>query len=334
VLPRLKRRTREGGSLLPTRYVHGLALGDVDLALRGLVGEAAPWSAASLARRQATWPLDDATWKPRRLDDLAGVDAWADGRYVQAGLEATKAARLVRIGALTPGQTVVCAVESGQRASQASWGAVRRDLRARGLQPWRGTIADGHLGIWAALAAQQPAAAEPRGGNQRMPHGLEAMPNKHPAAARPRLCAMPSAESHALCEALRTPSPKRDGQPAPKAVARWADDWERLVTFSQCPRAHWRHRRTTHVVASPLAAVRRRPTAANRFKKVDFATALLWKRRHVAEGPFRRLHAPELLPGVSAGVPYVDGVKHRSTATAPEVAAWSLFHTYWQDLTA
>lgn len=41
-------------------------------------------------------------------------------------------------------------MESGPRESKESWGAVLRALRTRGLKPWRCTIADGHLGIWAA----------------------------------------------------------------------------------------------------------------------------------------------------------------------------------------
>src|SRR4029453_9793665 len=53
VLPLLKRRTREVGDLLPTLYLHGLALRDFDLALRGLLGDAAPLSPASLARLKA-----------------------------------------------------------------------------------------------------------------------------------------------------------------------------------------------------------------------------------------------------------------------------------------
>jgi putative transposase len=321
VLPLFKRRTREVGDLLPRLYLHGLALGDFDLALRGLLGDAAPLSAASLARLKAQWQLEYETWKQRRLDDLEVVYVWADGLYVKAGLEATKAALLVVIGALTTGQKVVLAVESGQRESKESWGAVLRELRARGLKPWRCTIADGHLGIWAALAEQQPAAAEQRCWNHRITNVLDAMPKKYQAEARTLLCAMPYAESQALCEELRTQFTKRYRQLAPKAVERLADDWERLVTFYQFPREHWRHLRTTNVVESPFAAVRLRTTAAKRFKKVDFATALIWKLLQVAEGTFRRLNAPELLPGVYVSVRYVDGVKQLSTATAQEVAA-------------
>jgi putative transposase len=321
VLPLFKRRTREVGDLLPRLYLHGLTLGDFDLALRGLWGDAAPLSAASLARLKAQWQLEYETWKQRRLDDLEVVYVWADGLYVQAGREATKAALLVVIGALTTGQQVVFAVESGPRESKESWGAVLRELRARGLKPWRCTIADGHLGIWAALAEQQPAAAEQRCWNPRITNVLDAMPKKHQAEARTLLCTMPYAESQALCEALRTQFTKRYGQLAPKAVERLAEDWERLVTFYQFPREHWRHLRTTNVVESPFAPVRLRTTAAKRFKKVDSATALIWKVLQIAETTFRRLNAPELLPAVYAGAHYVDGVKHAVDAAQQEVAA-------------
>src|SRR5918997_2560046 len=50
VLPLFKRRTREVGALLPQLYLHGLASGDFDLALRGLLGEGAPLSASSIDR--------------------------------------------------------------------------------------------------------------------------------------------------------------------------------------------------------------------------------------------------------------------------------------------
>jgi transposase-like protein len=55
--------------------------------------------------------------------------------YVKAGLEDSKSALLVLIGALTDGCKVVLAVESGERESKESWGVVLRDLHARGLEP-------------------------------------------------------------------------------------------------------------------------------------------------------------------------------------------------------
>ena len=62
--------------------------------------------------------------------------------------------------------------------------------------------------------------------------------------------------------------------------------------------------RWTNVVESPFAAVRLRTSAAKRFRKVDGATALIWKLLMVAEKRFRKLNSPHLLPGVLAGKRY------------------------------
>jgi transposase-like protein len=283
-------------------------LGDFELAVRGLLGDGAPLSATSLLRLKTQWQGEYEAWKRRRLDDLEVVYLWADGLYVKAGLEDTKAALLVMIGALSNGQKVVLAVESGQRESKESWGMMLRDLRKRGLKPWRCTIADGHLGLWAALGEQYPTLAEQRCWNHRITNVLDALPKKHQAEARTLLCTMPYAETQAACEKLRTQFATRYHKLAPKAMERLADDWERLVSFYQFPREHWPHLRTSNVVESPFATVRLRTTAAKRFKKVENATALIWKMLQVAESTFRKLKGAELLPAVYAGARYVDGV--------------------------
>jgi hypothetical protein len=46
-----------------------------------------------------------------------------------------------------------------------------------------------------------------------------------------------------------------------------------------------------------------------RFKRVENATAVIWKTLLVAEQTFRRLDAPELLAEVAEGVTYVNGVR-------------------------
>ena len=53
VLPLFARRTKELGALLPELYLHGLAEGDFELAMRGLLGEGAPLSKSSIRRLRA-----------------------------------------------------------------------------------------------------------------------------------------------------------------------------------------------------------------------------------------------------------------------------------------
>jgi putative transposase len=85
-------------------------------------------------------------------------------------------------------------------------------------------------------------------------------------------------------------------------------DWERMVTFYRFPKDHWIHLRTTNVVESPFAALRLRTDAAKRFKKVENATAVIFKMLLIAEKRFRRLNAPELLQEVHSGVKFVNGL--------------------------
>lgn len=308
ILPLFVRRTEEVGELLPQLYLHGLAQGDFELALRGLLGEGAPLSASSIERLRAKWQLEFAEWTQRRLDDLEVVYAWADGIYVKAGLEDSKAALLVIIGALKDGRKVVLAVESGQRESKESWARVLRDLRDRGLAPWQATVADGHLGIWAALGEVFPHAEELRCWNHRIMNVIDQLPKKLWPEGRELLRQIAYAETRVQCERRRDQFRARYGKTYPKAVETLCRDWERLVAFYNFPKDHWRHLRTSNPVESPFAALRLRTSAAKRFKKVASAEALIWKTLMIAETKFRRLNAPELLKEVADGRKFVDGV--------------------------
>lgn len=310
LLPAFKRRTEEVGRLLPDLYLHGLAQGDFDLALRGLLGDGAPLSAPSIARLKAGWQAEYEGWKARSVADLEVVYLWVDGIYVKAGLEKEKAAMLVVLAALRDGQKVILAVESGYRESTESWATILRDLKRRGLAAPKLVIGDGHLGIWGALAAVFPDAKEQRCWNHRLLNILDKVPLKRQAEARSLLRDIPYAETQDAAErakrAFQAWSAKRGLADAGRALDR---DWERMVTFYQFPCEHWKHLRTSNPVESPFAAVRLRTAAAKRFKKVENATAVIWKTLLIAEKTFRRLDAPELLADVANGVVYVNGAR-------------------------
>ena len=82
VLPLFLRRTREVGALLPELYLHGLAEGDFELAMRGLPGEGAPLSKSSIRRLRRGWTGESGEWSRRPLEDREIVYMWADGIYV------------------------------------------------------------------------------------------------------------------------------------------------------------------------------------------------------------------------------------------------------------
>ena len=58
VLPLFAKRTRQVRELIPELYLHGLAQGDFDLALRGLLGDEAALSANTVARLKEKWQAE------------------------------------------------------------------------------------------------------------------------------------------------------------------------------------------------------------------------------------------------------------------------------------
>ena len=309
LLPLFVHRTREVADLIPELYLHGLSEGDFDLALRGLLGEEAPISASTVARLKERWNAELAAWRARPLEDLEVVYMWVDGVYVKAGLERDKAAVLVVMAALSDGSKVVVSVVPGYRESTRGWSEVLRDLRDRGLNCPRLVAGDGHLGIWGALRNVWPEAGEQRCWNHKVLNVLDKLPKRQHDQGRLMLRNIPYAETRAEAERLRKVFTRWCGdnsyEAAREAIER---DWERMVTFYDFPREHWRHLRTTNPVESPFAALRLRTDAARRYKRVDRAIAVIWKMLMVAEKRFRRLHAPELMEDVYLGVKYKDGV--------------------------
>jgi putative transposase len=321
IIPFFKRRSKEVGQLLPELYLHGLAKGDFELALRGLLGDGAPLSASSIERLKAKWQREYAEWKQLDMAKLEVVYQWADGIYVKAGLEKDKAALLVIIGGLTNGKKVFLACESGYRESKESWSGVLRTLTVRGLKLGRLTIADGHLGIWSALGELHPEGKEQRCWNHKIRNVLDCIPKRIRSEAGEYLKRVPYAETLAECERRRDIFIDRYRKDYPKAAEKLLSDWDRVITFYSFPKEHWVHIRTTNVVESPFGSVRLRTDAAKRFKKVQNATTMIWKLLQVAEKNFRTLKGYWLLSDVYKGKSFVDGLMDHETKTLERMAA-------------
>ncbi|MBI4489664.1 MAG: transposase [Deltaproteobacteria bacterium] len=79
ILPLFKRRTEEVGELLPQLYLHGLAQGDFELALRGLLGDGAPLSASSIERLREKWQQEFELWRREATQRGANSDDYGAG---------------------------------------------------------------------------------------------------------------------------------------------------------------------------------------------------------------------------------------------------------------
>jgi hypothetical protein len=254
---------------------------------------------SSIQRLKARFELEYEAWKKQDLSQVNVVYMWADGLYVKAGIEDRKAALLVIVGALPTGEKVLLACESGERESKESWLKVLRDLKARGLKLPRLTVADGHLGIWAAMGELHPEGEESRprrDWNHKITNVADDLPKKEQPRAREMLKAIPYADTRAECERLRDAFARRYQKSDPKAVATLLRDWERMVTFYAFPAEHWRHLRTTNIVESPFSAVRLRTDASRRYKRAEggghHLESAAGGRKVVAEAERRGMAAP------------------------------------------
>jgi putative transposase len=322
VLPLFAKRTSAVGELLPELYLHGLAAGDFDQALRGLLGEDAALSASSMVRLKAKWQQEYDTWRQQPLGDRQVVYLWVDGIYVKAGLEKEKAALLVAVGAKADGSKVILAVEAGHRESIQSWSGVLRELKRRGMNGPRLVIGDGHLGIWGALANVYPEAAEQRCWNHRILNVLDRVPQKKQAQVKVWLRELMYAPTREKAGERKAKFPQWcAGQGFGEAGRLLDADWERLVAYYDDPKDHWIHVRTSNPVESPFATVRLRTTAAKRYQRVENASAMIWKLLMVAERSFRKVNAPELMGKVASGATYVNGIRCWTESKGEKVAA-------------
>jgi putative transposase len=322
VLPLFAKRTPAVAATLPQLYLHGLAAGDFDQALQGLLGEEAPLSASSMVRLKAKWQQEYDAWRQRSLADQTVVYLWVDGIYVKAGLEKEKAALLVAVGALADGSKVILAVEAGQRESTESWSRLLRELKRRGMNCPRLVIGDGHLGIWGALANVYPEAGEQRCWNHRILNVLDRVPKAKQAQVKVWLRELMYAPTREKAVEKKASFQNWCGGQGLEAAGQLLEeDWGRLVAYYDYPKDHWIHLRTTNPVESPFAAVRLRTTAAKRYKRVENATAMIWKLLLVAEKSFRKVNAPELMPKVASGASYVNGIRCWTETEGEKVAA-------------
>jgi transposase-like protein len=306
VLPFFKRQTKQVRDLIPELYLHGLASGDFEMALRGLLGEGAPLSATSIQRLKGKWQGEYEQWKSEPVEEKEWAYLWADGIYVKAGIGKEKAALLVVIGVKRDGSKGYLALEPGYRESKESWGEVLRQLKKRGLKTARLFVGDGNLGLWAGVGEVYPQAQEQLCWNHKMLNVMDAVSKKEQGEVKGHLNAMMYGESReeALKERKKFEQAFRHN---PKAVKTVVENWDRLTAYYDFPREHWKHLRTSNVVESPFSRVRLRTEASRRFKSQVNATCLIWKTMMVAEMSFRKLDAPELVAKVVDGTRYEDG---------------------------
>lgn len=276
ILRKYQRRSDTIDETFMRLFVEGLATRDFEPALRLLTGTDASLSPSTISRLTQQFRTAYTAFDRQALDEWKFVYIWADGIYLKAGLGTEKACLMVLIGADTEGQKHLLALREGYRESAESWGELLKDCRQRGLNAPACWIADGALGLWAAVNEHSPRSAQQRCTNHKTMNVIDKLPKAEQPEALTRVRAIWQAANESAARKLAAQVIHDFRQAGyDRAAHCLADDLDRCLTFYQFPEPHWSHLRTSNVIESPFAGVRLRTNAAKRFKKTKSGVYLV-----------------------------------------------------------
>ena len=122
LVPPYVRKTRSLEAALPWLYLKGISTGEMEAALKVLVGpEAQGLSASTVARLKQTWAEEYRSWRDSDLQRDEWVYLWADGIYSGLRSSEDKLCALVIMGVNARGEKHFLAIEDGVRESTQSW---------------------------------------------------------------------------------------------------------------------------------------------------------------------------------------------------------------------
>ena len=308
ILPPYMRKSPRLEEALPILYLRGLSTGDFAPALKVLLGEAAAgFSSSTIARLKEEWTAEHLTWRKQDLSGTRFAYIWCDGVRFHVRMEQDDLHCLVVIGVTEDGRKQLLALEDGYRESKESWLSVLRDLKRRGLEPPHLAVADGALGLWAALPEVFPGIAEQLCWKHKMANVLDKLPKRLQPRGKQQLREVMYAADEASAREEAERFADEFGAKYPKAVASLADNLDRLTTFFNFPAEHWTHLRTTNPVESIFSTTKLRTRQTRGAGSRGAALGMAYKLLQSAEERWRRVNAPHMVAAVLAGVEFTDG---------------------------
>lgn len=321
LVPPYVRRSQTIAAALPWLYLHGVSSGNLRNALVALLGEQAKGlSPAALGRLKAEWAQEHAEWQHRSLRGKRYAYWWADGVYTNLRAEEDpRICLLVIIGVTAEGKKEIVTVTDGLRESKASWLAVLRDLRDRGVEeaPLL-AIGDGALGFWSALNEVYPNTRQQRCWVHKTANVLNEFPKRLQGKAKAALQDIWMAETREAAEQAWKAFVRDYQAKYPKAVQKLEKDREVLLTFYDFPAEHWRHIRSSNAIESTFATVRQRTSRAKNCVSRSSFLGLSFKLIQEAEKRWRGIQHPERLKALFAGVIFIDGVAANEIQPDPQ----------------
>lgn len=301
VLPRYQRRAACLDKAMHNLWIEGLGTRDVEPALRALLGEAAPLSAATVTRVNAQFLGDYDAWNQRDLRDVDVVYLWADGIFLGAGPGDERRAILAVLGADSNGKKHLLGLSDAMSESELNWTELFDDLKARGMPLPRLLIADGAGGIWAAATKSFPDCKQQRCWFHKTKNVLEKVGERVQEEVRVALRDAMYAETAEQSKSVLLDLATYLDAAYPKASLCIRDDIDRMFSFFEFPKENWKSLRTSNPIESVFAGVRLRTEAAKRMRTGKSATYLVFALITRLAKNWNRIHGYEkIAPFIAA----------------------------------
>jgi len=316
ILPPFMRRLPSVDVLIPVLYLKGISTNDFSEALSAILGpNAAGLSATNIVRLKEGWEREYESWSKRDLSDKRYVYWWVDGIYFNVRLDKDRPCVLVIMGATASGKKELVAVWDGERESKASWQAVLRDVKRRGLTEGpKLATGDGALGFWAALAEEYPGTREQRCWVHKTVNVLDKIPKRIQPDAKKLIHEMYLAAKKSDAMSAYAEFKTRYSAKHPKAVECLTKDEDVLFSFYDFPAEHWHHIRTTNPIESTFATVRHRTRQTKGCGSRKATMSMVFKLGMEAEKRWHRLNGSQLIGKVIEGIKFVDGELEEAVA--------------------
>lgn len=310
LVPPYVRKTQSLEAALPWLYLKGISSGEMESALKVLVGpDAQGLSASTVSRLKQQWSQEYEKWRARRLDKDRWVYVWADGVYSGLRAEEAKLCALVIIGVNERGEKHFLAIEEGVRESTQSWREVLLNLKARGLNSTQLAVGDGAMGFWAALEEVYPHTRQQRCWMHKTMNVLNALPKSVQSKAKQSLHDIWQADTQANAEKAFDLFIKTFEAKYPKAVICLHKDRDELMAFYDFPAKHWQSIRTTNPIESSFGTIRHRTKRSKGCLTRDGMLHMMFKLGMCAQQNWNRLRGFDYLAKVITGVKFKDGIE-------------------------
>ena len=310
LVPPYIRKTPSLEAAIPWLYLKGVSSGEMDAALKVLLGpQAQGLSASTVSRLKQVWADEYQHWNDTRLDQDRWVYLWADGVYSGLRAEQTKLCALVIIGVNERGEKHFLAIEDGVRESTQSWREVLLKLKSRGLNSPQLAVGDGAMGFWAALDEVYPKTRQQRCWMHKTMNVLNCLPKTAQPKAKQALHAIWQAETKADANQAFDLFIATYEAKYPKATLCLHKDRGELLAFYDFPAQHWQSIRTSNPIESVFATIRHRTKRSKGCLTRNGMLHMMFKLGQCAEKNWRRLRGFNYLAKVITGVKFKDGIE-------------------------